>query len=652
MKNKQSVGTDTLQMLLDSIYSFVYVTEVDSYNIIFANKAFKAQFGDKVEGRKCWEVVSCGHFQDICPYCKLKKLRTLPMGEPCIWEHYNPGTKFWTHVNETITKWSDGNPVHVVVLTDISSRKNAEKELQRSQEELLLNARLTKEISDNMGNSAMYRSHINNNGEVCIDYVSSQIEKLIGAYVPNLKDFFQYFVQHIHPDDVQHFTTRILQTTGRMSSESTEFRYIKDDSIRWYKLQSVGFRQDGTIYRDGVVMDISEQKEFELELINARKKAEESEKLKTTFLANMSHEIRTPMNAIIGFTDFLLNEEDIPREEQKEYMRIVSDNANQLLKLIGDILDISKIDAGQMRIIPEETNINVLLQDVHTSFMASSVMQQGKEIELQVCKKKQDQWGMFTIDNVRVRQILNNLIGNAIKFTEKGHVKFGYSVTQEGLHFFVEDTGIGISKEKIAHLGKPFHQAHDRSLASKYGGTGIGLAISFNLIRLMNGKSWVESEPGKGSIFHFCIPCKEIALSKDIHYTEPVTAQEIPEYKLKGHTILIAEKKSTNLGYTKILLRPTEATLLFAHTGEEAVKTVEAHPEIELMIIDLNIPGMNSIEATIHIKEMRPDLPVIGETVSLTEEEKEGIIFAGFDDLIEKPVKGIELHEKINWHLK
>ncbi len=539
------------------------------------------------------------------------------------------------------------------IAVDITARKKTEAELQRSQAELIHNAKLMDEISSNMANSAMYRVHTGEDGILKLDYVSGPMEQLLGIATEELMDDIQKLVERVHPDDRKEFTERIYSTSQGVAVESTEFRFLKDEQTYWYKLQSIGFEQDGILYRDGFVTDITEQKNFETQLISARDKAEEADKLKSTFMANMSHEIRTPMNAIIGFLEFLTNEEDIPREEQKEYMRIVSDNANQLLKLIGDILDISKIDAGQMRIVPEKTNVNVLIQDIHTSFLASSIMQKDKNIELLVDEEHAHQGSMFTLDNARLRQILNNLIGNAIKFTDEGYVKFGYKTTKEGIHFYVEDTGIGIPKDKIEDLGKPFHQVHDQSMAYKYGGTGIGLAISTNLVRLMGGRFWVESEVGKGSVFQFTIPCKEIPSSvTGDQFLQRRPAENLPDYSLNGHTLLLVEDMDSNMGYLKTLLRHTDATLLSASNGLEAVEMVRVHPEIDMVLMDVRMPGMNGIEATVHIKDIRPDLPVIGQTAFITQEDKEAMTSAGFDDFIAKPVKGMLLHEKINWYLK
>ncbi len=669
MINKPEVGVEALQMVLDSMKSIVYVTEADTYEIIFANKFAKSMFGDDVEGKKCWNAFS--PFSGPCPWCRLNDALAKPLGEPLIWEDRNEGMNAVLNVTQTITRWPDGRKAHIAVLSDIteikrnetslkeykdklevmlaekteseqalrqykdkletllvekteseqtlkamsdnlpgsfvfqlreepgreipsivyiskgvgticnitperlgsdimpllslfhpddlallqrsavkretftiearlnvpgkedtvwlsfseiprenhlgetvwdgiaidiSTRKRMEAELQRSQQELLKNAAFMKEISDNMADSAVYRTHLGRDGKIRLDYASSQMEKIAGAPIDKLKESLNYFSENVHSDDIVELRTRVKAAALTPDAESVEFRYIRDGKTYWYRIQSSGYEHEGHIYRDGLLIDITEQKQLEQQLINARNKAEESDRLKSTFMANMSHEIRTPMNAIIGFLEFMINEDDMPAGEQKEYMRIVSSNANQLLKLIGDILDISKIDAGQMQIRPEQTDVNVMLRDIRSSFMASGAMSTDKQTELIVDESGQDKTGLFILDSARLRQILNNLVGNAIKFTDRGHVRFGYRMEGEILHFFVEDTGIGISKEKLADLGKPFQQLHDVSVASKYGGTGIGLAISINLVKLMGGAFSVSSEPGKGSLFQFTIP--------------------------------------------------------------------------------------------------------------------------------------------------
>ncbi len=228
-----------------------------------------------------------------------------------------------------------------------------------------------------------------------------------------------------------------------------------------------------------------------------------------TFMANMSHEIRTPMNAIVGFLDLLNNEGgQLDKSTREEFMGIITDNADQLLRLISTLLDISKLDAGQMKLNLFRNDLNMLMDNIHKSFSASQMLN-GKPVDFILTKPGHEAPTEFLLDYTRLRQILDNLIGNALKFTDSGYVKYGYDMVPGGLRFHVEDTGIGIAEEKLNGLGKAFNQLHNPALASKYGGTGIGVAISKSLIELMGGKLEVTSRLGEGTTFSFTIPYKE-----------------------------------------------------------------------------------------------------------------------------------------------
>ncbi len=228
-----------------------------------------------------------------------------------------------------------------------------------------------------------------------------------------------------------------------------------------------------------------------------------------SFMANMSHEIRTPMNAIVGFLD-LLNTEgyQLDQDTRKEFMGLITDNANQLLRLIGTLLDISKLDIGQLKLNLSRSDLSILMNSIHKSFAASQMLN-GKPVNFLLEEPERGKPAVFLLDYTRLRQILDNLIGNALKFTDSGYVKYGYDIEPEGLRFYVEDTGIGIAEEKLNGLGKAFHQLHSPELASKYGGTGIGVAISKSLIELMGGRLEVASQLGEGTTFSFTIPYQE-----------------------------------------------------------------------------------------------------------------------------------------------
>jgi len=246
--------------------------------------------------------------------------------------------------------------------------------------------------------------------------------------------------------------------------------------------------------------------EEQILLREAKEKAEESDRLKTAFLANMSHEIRTPMNSIIGFSE-LLSDDEITKEEKDNYVAHINIAGNSLLNLINDILDIAKIEAGQITIIQSDCNINVLFNELYLTFTQQKEKLDKKELTI-IYNDQPSKQHTINTDPQRLKQIMTNLLGNALKFTEKGFIEFGFDlVSADKYMFFVKDTGIGISPENQQLIFKRFSQV-DGSHTRNYGGTGLGLSISKNLVELMGGKLWVDSVQGKGSTFYFTLPLK------------------------------------------------------------------------------------------------------------------------------------------------
>ncbi len=454
-------------------------------------------------------------FNNMHPDDVMNCVRTAASGKPFTLEvpYIKPGTgeKKWLEISEIPRMNNAGEIVWDGLVIDITQRKQVESKLKQSQD-LLLKADLVNEISNNMEKGAIYRTHQNAEGKTILDYVSNNIDLLSGGIpASRLQENLAPFFVNVYAED-RPILDKLRIDATKTDSISSVFRYMRGGELCWYKLQSKGSLQGNIVVHDGILMDITDQKRLENDLIQARNQAEESDRLKSTFMANMSHEIRTPMNAILGFLELIFSEDmELEPQTEKEFVRIITDNAHQLMKLINDLLDISKLDAGQVKIVSKKGNLNTLMQDIQASFITSGVIAPDKKMELRVDTSGQDPVGEFTLDYFRLRQVLNNIIGNAIKFTDQGYIKFGYRPTLQGLHFFVEDTGIGISGEKIKDIYRPFHQVYDESKAAQYGGTGMGLAICKNLVELMGGSLQVCSEVGKGSCFEFTISCAEIS---------------------------------------------------------------------------------------------------------------------------------------------
>jgi len=381
----------------------------------------------------------------------------------------------------------------------------------------------------------------------------------------------------------------------------------------------------------GISRDITEMEETRQRLIMAKEKAEESDRLKTAFLANMSHEIRTPMNAIIGFSD-LLSDEYIDQSEREDYISKIKLSGESLMNIINDIIDIAKIEAGQLKITDSECNIDQLLAGLYGTFSEIKNKTNKTSLEFKLSIPLLENSLITITDPLRLQQVLTNLLSNALKFTEFGVIEFGYVIEGNNIHFSVKDTGIGILRSKQQLLFQRFSQV-DQSTTRKYGGTGLGLAISRNIVELMGGTIWLESEPGQGSTFHFTLPYR-----KAVHAESPQTAVD-HDYNWKGKTILVAEDMDQNFLLIEAVLRFTEVELIHAVNGQKAIDMVKEIPGINLVLMDIQLPVKTGYEAISEIRQFRPALPIISFTAFALPREREKSIEAGCVDYLNKPIK-------------
>jgi PAS domain S-box-containing protein len=397
----------------------------------------------------------------------------------------------------------------------------------------------------------------------------------------------------------------------------------------------------------GISRDITEIEETQKKLTIAKEKAEEADKLKTAFLANMSHEIRTPMNAIIGFSD-LLTDDDLTRNEKLDYSIHIKKAGESLMNLISDIIDIAKIEAGQLQINNAACNLDELLNDLVGTY-SEVIIKAGKEaLKIRLFKQVGVNGLVIMTDPFRLKQVLSNLIGNATKFTERGHIEFGYLLKDnETIEFIVRDTGMGIAHGKQKDIFQRFSQV-DNSNTRKYGGTGLGLAISKNIIEIMGGTIWLESEPGKGSSFCFTLPFVPVISSE---VTESHFEKTIQDYDWQGKTILVAEDVPSNFMFIEAALRRTNVRLLWVQDGKQAVAMALQDASIDLILMDIQLPELNGYEATAEILKVRKDLPIISQTAYALSGEKEKSLQAGCVDYIPKPIRSENLIITIGKHL-
>jgi signal transduction histidine kinase/CheY-like chemotaxis protein len=373
---------------------------------------------------------------------------------------------------------------------------------------------------------------------------------------------------------------------------------------------------------------ITDRKRMESELITTKEKAEESNRLKSAFLANMSHEIRTPLNAIVGFSGLLNSTEE--EEEREEYVRIIENNNTLLLQLIGDILDLSKIEAGTFEFVEAPVDVNTLMEDV---IRVQQMRADAKNIKIEF-RDHLPECCILT-DRNRLSQILTNFLTNAIKFTENGSITVGYTSQKDMLRFYVTDTGCGIQREKQADIFERFVKLNNFAQ-----GTGLGLSICKTIVNKMGGEIGVDSEPGKGSTFWFVIPDRKAVIPE-----KPVVEHELQAVSKSDITVLVAEDNDSNFKFFESILRK-DYRLLHAWNGAEAVEMFKMHrPHIVLM--DINMPVMDGYEATSEIRKISADVPILAVTAYAYASDEQRILNYGFDDYASKPVNPNLLRSKI-----
>jgi PAS domain S-box-containing protein len=379
------------------------------------------------------------------------------------------------------------------------------------------------------------------------------------------------------------------------------------------------------------------------ELAQSKLKAEESDMLKSAFLANMSHEIRTPMNAIVGFSEILLRP-NLPKEKQTLYTEVLNASCNQLLGIINDVLDISKIETGQVTMHEADFNLNKLLRNLKSLFSPNA---SNKKNEIILSPGLPDSDCFIFSDEGKLNQVLTNLVSNAIKFTDNGQVEIGYRVTENDIEFFVSDTGIGISPDNQRVVFDRFRQV-DSSPNRNYGGTGLGLSICKAYIEMLGGRIWVESVLGHGSKFSFTIPFKPLETRGfDKKLSKPAAS-----YNFKSKTILIAEDEPANFFYINELLMETGVTIIHVDDGLKAVEQVSINPNIDIVLMDIKMPVMNGIEATRTIRSMDKSVPIIALTAYAMSGDKEKCMQAGCSDYVPKPIVKDDLLSLIEMYLK
>lgn len=383
----------------------------------------------------------------------------------------------------------------------------------------------------------------------------------------------------------------------------------------------------------GVIVDITERKKLENELIQAKIKAEESDNLKSAFLANLSHEIRTPMNGILGFTS-LLSEPDISNKDKKDFIEIIQKSGQRMLNTVDDIVEISKIETGQLNINLVKVNIKKHLVTLHNFF---SLEAKNKGLHFFIDKTLKDDESEILTDKYKLSSVISNLIKNSIKFTDSGGViEMGLERKEDKIEFFIKDNGIGIPLCSQKAIFKRFVKA-DTDNKRVYEGSGLGLSIAQSYLELLGGKIWVESGSEQGSTFKFNIPYNSAGKEQIVAKIETESIDD--EFKNKELKILIVEDDEINRLFLSTLLNGYCKAVIQAENGKEAVEICKKDRNINLVFMDIKMPVMDGFEATKEIRKFNNDIKIIAQTGFALGGDKEKILGYGFNDYIPKPIQ-------------
>jgi PAS domain S-box-containing protein len=455
-------------------------------------------------------------------------------------------------------------------------------------------------------------------------------------------------MKNILPKNISFQALEIInKTITTKRNHKFEYPVNIDNKKRWFQASIAPFDIKDEEQVLWIAREITEKKLAEQELIAAKKKAEESDKLKSNFLANMSHEIRTPMNGILGFTN-LLSEENIPPEERMEYVKLINNSTEMLLKLIDDIMDISKIEAGQLNIEKSTYRVNSLMNDLHALFSEIKSKQKKHGIQFILTKPENSEENTIYTDSMRFTQIMSNLINNAFKFTESGSIEIGYTNETPGKYiFFVKDTGIGIPLEKQEIIFERFRQI-DGSSTRTYGGTGLGLTITKGLVELLGGSINVKSNSEFGSTFIFDLP-----RSSESHSSSSLKQDklQISTENWNSKTILIAEDNEISFKLLENLLAKSNINILHAETGNEVIDILADNGSVDIILMDVNMPELDGLDAAKMIRDNKSNIPIIAQTAFAMQSDIEKCYNNGCNDIITKPINSKELFFKLGKYL-
>ena len=617
-----------------------WIWEVDTEGLY----TYASPVAETLLGYKTTEIVGKKHFYDFfAPGMKeeLKAAALAAFSEKKSFRNFeNPNIHKDGHV---VILESNGSPIidnegnfigYRGVDSDITDRKNSEIEIREKDIQF---RKLLSNVPD-----MVFQFTRRPDGTYCVPVTSEGIRNIYGCSPEDVIDDFTPIVKLIYPEDSARLISDIEYSAEHLTQFNCEYRVqLPGQEIKWLLSKSTPeLLADGSITWYGFIMDITNRKLAEQELVKTKEQAEESNRLKSAFLANMSHEIRTPMNGILGFAA-LLKEPHLVDDEQREYIEIIERSGTRMLNIINNIVDISKIESGLMEVNRTSTDIIEQLEYVYTFFKPET---DKKRLQLFLKKSLSTAEAIITTDREKVYAILINLVKNAVKYTNEGMIEIGCKIAEThggaSLQFYVKDTGIGIPANRQVAVFERFIQA-DIADVNAFQGAGLGLSIAKAYAELLGGRIWLESEEGKGSTFFFSIPYTPF--KKDVITDLKLVAGAKTKDTIGKLKVLIAEDDETSEMLMSIAMKPYSKEIIEAKTGVAAVEIFRKNPDIDLILMDIQMPDLNGYDATRQIRQFNKNVIIIAQTAFGLLGDRERAIEAGCNDYIAKPIKKDEL---------
>lgn len=532
------------------------------------------------------------------------------------------GSIFYQNLRPFITQTKKIGGV-ISTFIDITEVKNQEKKMKLANERLEA-AMFTSDLAWWEMDAQTGRVIFNPNKVTMLGYSLKEFENA----------HYTHFTNLLHPEDYEKAMQAMRDhLEGKRATYEIEYRIkCKSGDYFWfYDRGSIVERdREGKPLRlTGIVLNITDRKKTEEALFKAKEKAEHSNLYKTNFLANICHEIRTPLSGIIGFSE-LLKESLLSEKERISYLDTINSSSLDLLKLTEDLVDLSRLETGMINISEEDINLILTLKELKLLFEREKVARKKTNVDIKLSIPEGSEPFFIKADQLRLKQVFINLLFNAFKFTRDGFIEFGFLLKDNNIEFFVRDTGTGISKEKQEQIFKRFEQA-DKSISTVYGGMGLGLSITKDIVEIQNGKIWVNSEAGHGSTFYFTLPYK-----KGENVAEPIRP-ESGQFDFKGKTIILVEDDEINAHYVQEVLKKAHGVIYHSANINGALDLFKNHPETSAIITDMHIENSTGYDLLARVREINKNIIVIAHTASIIDQDVKKYLRDGFTDLIIKP---------------